>query len=208
MIINKIGYEHIESGLNCQDFGIEYDNKKLVMDGCSGSIHSEVGAKLFAHLMKKNKMSPQTTFSTLTKIFTEDNEINDHLLFTILSLVELEDSFSVDICGDGYIIKQRYDDTLEYEKIGEGNMPPYYAYNFINKDKLSKYKEGTFFETRTYSKEDYKAIGIATDGLQYILDSYYKDEFEQYLILRKLNRIKLLINREHRHFKDDITIAI
>ena len=52
MFINKIGMEHLEMGMNCQDYGIIGDTWAVVCDGCSDGKHSEVGAKLFCQLYK------------------------------------------------------------------------------------------------------------------------------------------------------------
>ena len=215
MFINKIGYEHIEKGLNCQDFGFEYGNIKCVMDGCSASKHSEVGVKLFSHLFSKG-LNIYECFNKLLEIFPDYHDIENHLLFTVLCVSENDDEYVVDICGDGYIIKQKYDNSIEYEKIGEGNTPPYFAYNFVPQSRLPKYKDGVVFERHIFTKSEYKAIGVASDGLEYILNSPFKEEFEQLLIRRKEFPIRRLINREQKYiedgivkyFSDDISIVI
>jgi hypothetical protein len=211
MFINKIGYEHILYGINNQDFGIELDNTKIVCDGCSEGRHSEVGAKLFCYLYKNSTENINKTaniFDKLTSIFSLVEDIKDYLLFTILFIYEHKDYFQTSTCGDGIIIKQDYNDILEYDIIDYQGLPPYFAYNFIDKKYLKKYSEGTIFKVQYFQKSDYKAIGIASDGLQYILNSYFKDEFEELLVKRKEVAIKRLINREHKYFKDDITIII
>jgi len=208
MLIYKIGYEHIEKGLNCQDFGFEDLLFKGVMDGCSEGQHSEVGAKLFGHLFSK-KCKPSTEcFDILYSIFPNYNDIKNYMLFTVLCISEDDNNYAVDICGDGYIIKQRYDDSIEYEKIGEGNAPEYFAYNYVYPDHLSKYKDGVEFKRHLFPKSEYKAVGVSSDGLEYIINSPFKDEFEKYLIERKEFAIRRLINREHKYFKDDISIVI
>ena len=47
MLVNKIGYDHLSIGMNCQDYGFELPDYKVkvVADGCSEGLHSEVGAK-------------------------------------------------------------------------------------------------------------------------------------------------------------------
>lgn len=209
MLINKMGFNHVESGMNCQDYGAEVDNLKIVVDGCSSGKNSEVGAKLFCHLFSKSKDLNQT-FQTLTSIFSTTKEIESHLMFTILLLEEDNDYFYVDACGDGLIIKEKHDGTFEYDDLDHNynDFPPYYAYNFVDQDRLVKYKEGVNFKDFKFSKSDYKSIGIASDGLKFILKSIFKDEFEKLLRDRKEFGIKRLINREHNVFKDDITIAI
>ncbi len=205
MFINKIGYYHIEYGINCQDFGIELNNKKIVLDGCSQGLHSEVGVKLFAHLYKNYTV--QEAFCVLTELFSTPTDILNYLCFTILSVYENEDNFITSVCGDGYIIKQKLDNTIEFEKFDYEGSPPYYIYNYINSQYLKKYQDGVDFLIKSYSKKEYKNIGIATDGIEYILNSPFKEEFEKYLIEQKAVAIKRLINRENKYFKDDITIA-
>ena len=207
MFINKIGYLHLEKGLNCQDFGFESDKHKCIMDGCSEGKHSEVGAKLFAHMFSKG-LDPIECFEKLSEIFPNYEDIRNHMLFTVLLVSQNDDDYMVDICGDGYIIKQKYDDSIEYEKLGEGNTPEYYAYNFVSSDRLNKYKDGVEFKHHLLPKSEYKAVGVASDGLEYILNSPFKDEFEKHLIGRKEFAIRRLINRENKYFKDDISIVI
>lgn len=207
MFINKIGYEHSEYGTNCQDFGIETDRIKYIVDGCSEGKHSEVGSKLFCHLLSK-EFSVKHSFDMMTIIFNEYESIKNHLLFTILNLEETEAEFIVNSCGDGVIIKQLHDDTFEYIEIDQQGAPKYYAYNYIPAKYLSKYSEGVDFEPYFFNKDNFKHVGIASDGLSYILNSPYKGEFETLLLKRNTNGIKRLINREHKLFKDDITILI
>jgi hypothetical protein len=129
------------------------------------------------------------------------------LCFTTLIVVEKDDWFEVLYCGDGYIIKEKLDGTIEFEKIDDGDYPKYYVYNYIDKSRLSAYKDGVTFSSKIFYKDEYKNIGVATDGLRYIFGKDYEEDFVELLKQRKANRIKLLINKEHIHFKDDITIA-
>jgi len=209
MFICKIGYEHVEKGMNCQDFGLENGSFKCVMDGCSEGKHSEVGVKLFAHLFSNTAIDIPEFFDMMTsRMFSNYEDIRDHLLFTILYVSEDDNNYLVSTCGDGYIIKQKHDNSIEYEKLGEGNTPEYYAYNYVDKDRLSKYKDGVEFKHLVIPKTEYKTVGVASDGLEYILNSPFKDEFEKHLIGRKEFAIRRLINREHKYFKDDISIVI
>jgi len=208
MLIYKIGYEHIEKGLNCQDFGVETDTFKCIMDGCSEGKHSEVGVKLFAHLFSNTTMDITECFYKMHTLFPNYEDIRDHMLFTVLGVFESDDYYTVKFCGDGYIIKQKHDDSIEYEKLGDGNTPEYYAYNFVSSDRLNKYKDGVEFKHHLLPKSEYKAVGVASDGLEYILNSPFKEEFERLLLGRKEFAIRRLINREHKYFKDDISIVI
>ena len=75
------------------------------------------------------------------------------------------------------------------------------------KENLAYYKNGVKFTELHYSKEDYKNLGAATDGLRYIFGKEFEKEFIGLLLSKKINALKRLINREHKHFKDDITIV-
>jgi hypothetical protein len=219
MLINKIGYSHLQEGINCQDFGIETPNVKVIADGCSQCKHSEVGAKTFCHKVANEGLGLVEALIEMNELFNSKDAILGHMLFTSLALYENENDFTVAICGDGYIIKERYDGTIEYDKFDFDNAPPYYFYNFIDPKYLSKYKDGVDFQILKYSKTEYKSIGISTDGIQFILDGVYKEEFETYLRNRQAVKIKLLINKVNmdclkgklapiHSFKDDITIII
>jgi serine/threonine protein phosphatase PrpC len=82
------------------------------------------------------------------------------------------------------------------------------VYNYTDKKYLSHYTEGVEISQKIFNKSDYKNIGLATDGLRYIFDKEYEQEFIRLLEQNKESAIKRLINREHKHFKDDITIVI
>ncbi len=218
MILVKMGKYHKEFGINCQDFAADYENIKIVVDGCSDSAHSEVGAKLFCNLLPKCDYSIKKTFERLCQIFETDKEIKDYLLFTILILRENEDNFYVSICGDGYVILRDFEDNLELKKYEYGSEPPYYAYNkFSDKSCLTKYYNGVQINEYIFSKTQYKSVGISSDGLDYIVNSNYKNEFIELLKRGKPIPIKRFINKyentiindkNQRGFQDDISIAI
>lgn len=213
MLINKTGADHFDFGINNQDFGIENNIVKCVVDGCSEGKNSEVGAKLFCHLLNHQEVINTDTidmiFEKMLNIIGMDaRDIRDYLCFTILYVIETENEFIVYTCGDGYIVKHTKEDVIEYEKIDNGKYPIYYVYNFVPKEYLSMYKEGVTFEEHRFSKEEYSAIGVASDGLRYIFGTTIEKEFTDLLLKRKINFIKRLINKENRKFKDDITLVI
>lgn len=213
MLINKTGADHFDFGINNQDFGIENNFVKCVVDGCSEGKNSEVGAKLFCHLLNQQEVINTDTINMifekmLNVIGMDARDMRDYLCFTILYVTETENEFIAYTCGDGYIVKQRKEDVIEYEKIDNGKYPIYYVYNFVPKEYLSMYKEGVTFEEHRFSKEEYSAIGVASDGLRYIFGTTIEQEFTDLLLKRKVNFIKRLINKENRKFKDDITLVI
>ena len=223
MVINKIGQQHIDYGVNCQDYGIVNNSFKLVCDGCSEGKHSEVGAKTFCHLFEQSilnvpdEATHQEYVSELTrKIFNEyllpaygqtAESIKNHLCFTIMVVHEKTDSFVVSYCGDGYIIKQKQSGDILFEEITDGEYPKYFVYNYVDKEHLSNYVDGVDFTTVAFSKEEYSNIGIASDGLRFIdKNPENRGEFIELLKNNKSVALKRLINKHQPIFKDDITI--
>ncbi|MCX7747920.1 MAG: hypothetical protein N2645_13685 [Clostridia bacterium] len=233
MLINKIGFEHLLNGVNCQDYAFDKEGRKCVVDGCSEGLHSEVGAKLFIHLFRQG-LEVDAVFERLLNLFPTHEQIKNYLLFTILYIEETEDEFVVFECGDGYIIKLRHNDAVEFQEIDYEGVSPYFAYNYMDKGKLLLYKEGVRFNRYRFSKKEYKAVGVGTDGIGYILKSQYVKDFEKCIRLRKAVLLKRLININHNYqyavrilprnllqqyipqgyvpsannFKDDITLVI
>jgi len=222
LFVNKTGLDHQQEWKNCQDFGFINEKIKCVVDGCSEGLHSEIGAKLFCYLFEQT-YSVDESFQQLTALFPTFEAMKNHLLFTILYVEETEETFEVYTAGDGIIIKEQHDGNIEYDILDQNNSPSYYAYNFIEKNYLKMYQEGVVLQQISYSKEEYLNIGVATDGLSYLLNSLHKDEFERLLRDKKYNRIKLLINKINKEaltsvlsnqsyvkptfLKDDLTIA-
>ena len=209
MFVNKIGAEHLTMGKNCQDYGLEKEGIKLVCDGCSEGKHSEVGAKIFSYLYSQG-LSINEIFRKMVDIFSDNSEtIKNFLCFTIMSVNETEDFFEVSYCGDGFIIMENYEGNMLFEELSDGEYPKYFAYNYCDPNSLSFYKDGVEMVTRYFSKSIYKNVGVASDGLRYIMkaDEELKTEFITLLKEGKEGKMKRFINRNQKIFKDDITIA-
>ena len=116
-------------------------------------------------------------------IFHDDyNTLMKYMLFTMLLVTKdmpgyVPGHWIVITCGDGYIIKQRLDDKFEYDRLPQKEYPNYYAYNFCP-------QLGLRIESKinAYSTKEYKNIGVATDGLRFILGTDLQERFEQCLI--------------------------
>ena len=210
MFINKIGTQHLDIGKNCQDYGLEKEGLKLVCDGCSGGEHTEVGAKSYCHLAELG-FSIHEIFKKLVDMYGQSSSsIKNFLCFTILSATENDDYFRVSYCGDGYIILEDIDGNITFEELNDGEYPKYFAYNYCNSESLKYYKYGVEISEKEYSKKEYKNIGIASDGLRFIVKSDNEDlkkEFIELLKTGKAIKIKRFINRNQKIFKDDITIV-
>ena len=209
MFINKIGFEHLENGMNCQDYGFEREHFSIVCDGCSEGRHSEVGAKLCCHLFKDSTMNVTTAFRKMIELLNDRHALKDYLCFTMLMLHKMRNCYVVGNCGDGYIILQDNEGNITFEKLSDGEYPKYYIYNYIDKEHLKHYKDGVSFSDKSYPTSEYEKVGIASDGLRYILqaDEELKQEFIDCLKSGKELKVKLFINRHHRIFKDDVTIV-
>lgn len=223
MLITKIGYAHVQNMSNCQDAGVEteYGDDKFKLfclaDGCSEGKHSEVGAKLFCKLFPKYK-NIDTAFRSIRQLFydmsyTDPQEyvqtIIDYMMFTIMTVCESAESYQVVVAGDGYIITQTHEDKLNFIPVDQGMYAAYYGYNYLRGFvDLKQYNTGVELYSTTFNKQDVKAVGIASDGLRYILGSDFQEEFERLLIARKEFAIRRLINKHHSVVKDDITIII
>lgn len=218
MVINKIGQQHIDYGTNCQDYGVEADGVKVVCDGCSEGKHSEVGAKTFCHLfVNDSRIVHDWSVYTMAAAFGEmlgiygqsATSIRDFLCFTILMVTESESDFTVTYCGDGFIVKERLDGSIEFEELSDGEYPKYFAYNFVDKDSLKHYKDGVVFTERTFSKMEYKNIGVASDGIRFAMsDPDILREFMEALQSGKESKVKRFINKNQRVFQDDTTIVL
>ena len=208
MFINKVGHYHLQNGLNCQDYGFINKNKKCVLDGCSEGIHSEVGVKLFAHLYSSGFPVNRAFNMIIDSMGFSHTDIKNYMCFTILSVTEDDIQFNIQHCGDGFIIKQHHDNGIEFEKLDDGEFPKYYAYNFVDTERLTHYKDGVSISEVQLPKSKYKNVGVASDGLRYIFGSDFEDEFIEYLANRKESSLKRLINKEIKTFKDDITLVL
>lgn len=211
MFINKIGMEHLETGMNCQDYGFVGERSSYVCDGCSEGKHSEVGVKLFCHLLQRTTLfDVDGIFEKMCKLIGDKAEWKrDFLSFTILRLAETPYSWIVNNCGDGYIILQDHSGNITFEELSDGAYPKYYIYNYIEPEYLKHYRDGVSFSQKTYPKEKYAKVGIASDGLRYILQASeeMKQEFISCLKSGKELKVKLFINRNRKIFKDDVTIV-
>ena len=230
VLLNKMGSLHGFEGIANQDYFLAVDNIKMVLDGCSQDengnwLKSEVGVKLFSQLFERLpkdirddpnslKTCINLVFDKLILLATDKDFISQNFCFTILIVYELEDKFVVKYCGDGYIIAKRknieeYEEEIEYicldSECSDG-CPKYYVYNYIP-SKI--YSEGVTFETMEFLKEEYENVGVATDGLRYLLDLGFgvRSKLNDNLINDKAGRIRVQIARNYDSIKDDITIC-
>lgn len=197
MNILKIGKNHIETGMNCQDaIGRYGEELKIVCDGCSEGKHSEVGAKLFTKLFvekygyfrerEKNAVIfgnltddsykigalIQSTMDDIVNFVGDDKDsILDYLSFTTIIALGNRRVISV---GDGYVIEiDRARSNVRFMKLDCGDYPEYLSYNYLNPVFLKKYKNGVELSRRIFNPTieniDHE-LGVASDGIRFVAD--------------------------------------
>lgn len=221
MQICKQGNGHYINGINNQDFYYAEKNLKVIMDGCSEGKFSEVGTRLFYQFFSQldNRFSVEEfeenvrlVFSKIVKFFSktsskdEEQFIVDNMLFTIVACFELEDKFIVKYIGDGYVITINTENMLSYIRLSYGKMPPYFAYNLLNTGSYSKRLE---FKTLEFSKEDFKNVGIASDGIAPLVKGRITEDFEKAILGCETKYTpEGIIKSNYSSFFDDVTILI
>jgi len=218
IMINKQGYDHDFYEKNNQDFLVFDENIKIVIDGCGSLEFSEVGVRLFAQFIRDYievitvdnfKSIINQVFERLIDINFNDEFLYNNFSFTILACIENEEEFVVFSCGDGYIITKNQD-KIEFIELDDGEYPKYYIYNYIvEKEEMIKYNEGVDFTINRFSKEEFENVGVATDGLRFYedLNILEKNKMIDYLEKGRNAQIGMIINRNKKTFKDDITIC-
>lgn len=219
--ICRQGNGHYLDGLNNQDFCYAEKNLKLLMDGCSEGKFSEVGTRLFYQFFneldnkfdeEKFEKNVESVFSKMIKMFSKITKedvtplIVNNMLFTIIACFELEDKFVVKYIGDGYIITVNSDDMVSYIRLSYGKRPPYYAYNIL---KTSTYDQELKFKTFEFSKENFKNVGIASDGIAPIVEKKLTEDFDKIILGSQTKYTPEGIIKSNRvSFFDDVTILI
>ena len=219
MQICRQGNGHYCSGLNNQDFFLADKNLLLITDGCSSGQFSEVGTRLFAqifsqldnkHDCNKFEENVETVFTRICSLSENSSSekltqfIVDNMLFTIIACFELEDRFVVKFIGDGYIITLNSQNLVSYIRLSYGKRPPYYAYNKVP---AGMYSKPLSFKTFEFSKQDFKKVGIASDGFAPIAEKRIADDFRPYFLGKKSEYSPEGIIRSNNNlFSDDVTI--
>jgi len=232
---HKPGSDHVASGLNCHDlesvFTDGFLTTKVITDGCGSTSSPEVGCALFHYLLMKDsgrgwvttedermtqwvRYAINKVFSTMLEMSKcDDDFIFNFGLFTILLVIETEKSWMVFTSGDGYIIALSNYNEIEFTELDSGiAYPKYWGYNWIrDKTRLLDYRDGVELQVRKFSKSDYCNVGVASDGIRFILNlpehDIERQKFIQFLKDDKCGKIKMLINRNQALCKDDISIV-
>lgn len=236
MIISKQGSGHFANGLNNQDFYHETSRMCLIVDGCSGAQHAEVGSKLFVQLLTrmedydnpdKFEGNVENVFKSMDEMFSKhylkdgklDNDlyINEfvakNMLFTIIALFKTDKGFMVKMFGDGYIFTVNNRGLISYLKYSYGKCPPYYAYKFFNFPDGISLRDKTF-RTWHFDNLKFKSVGIGSDGIAPIVASYdlksnlhFARKMDGHIKSKNFDAIMHEIQANSAAFSDDTTIG-
>lgn len=237
-----MGTYHAEYGINNQDIGFTVitgqecpSRVSVVLDGCSGASHPEIGAGVFAKLFSRNVYFMRSAgfngvIETAIGTFKETmkrlsiasiDDLQDYMLFTIVILVEYGTCWYVATCGDGCTVIEHLDGSIEIVPVNHSSKPPYLAYRYL--PSFTPYEPftddventGIDFITTRYGKNEFTSIGIASDGLLAVNDCQDKDRADFTRMLADGNEagMKRFINKLNYKnkdgggfFKDDVTI--
>lgn len=226
-----MGSYHIERGINNQDYGCEIKNVICICDGCSEGLHSEVGAKLFikkfrsfitnneteTHLI--NEMDIHMVFDDVFRILVEKNtcanDIRNYMCFTIMLCQKIDHVWHISVYGDGFILIQTHENDLQFININHSPTPHYYIYTYLKiVESIKEISHVPSVVKRRFHEKNVHNVFIASDGVSYIIDSPYEDEFQRLLMALKPGHLKRFINKlnlkyhsQNGFFKDDITIG-
>ena len=203
-----VGAAHLRAGRNGQDgFAILRGDEctiAVVTDGCGSSPHSEVGAKLGAHIVARALL--EGTASRITDSLREiarsfdddiDRAIRDYFLFTIVAAVITPDQTTILSAGDGLFSINGDTTTLGPF---DGNAPPYLAYGDVPLEVHA-----------SVPTADVDTLLLATDGASRITDglqTFWTDErvFHNPDALRR--KLFVLTRPGRATLDDDTTIVV
>lgn len=207
-----------------QDYAISTDNLAVVLDGCGSGEHSEIGARRMGEtLRKKSKRINEGNFENIAytsfyEIVMEDDSeerIIAELQFTLIACLETPKDFIVYSAGDGFIITVDKSNVVNYIQldndvnVANGEAPKYLAYNYI--PNRQRYSKKVTFCKKYFSKEQYKFVYVASDGLRFVLGDKFpskdKELFKTALVDRNPSEIKTILSRNRTLILDDISIA-
>jgi len=145
------------------------------------------------------------TFGNTESFMYNDTFIYNHLLFTILVCVEKDDKFIVYSAGDGFILAQNKENTLELIELDAGvEYPAYYVYNFIkNKGSMFAHDDGVKIKRQEFLKDEYTNVGVASDGIRFISELFAndRDEFKSYIVDQREGKAEMFIKKNQNGFK-------
>lgn len=179
----------------CEDYAIAWPDGGVVSDGCSGSSHTDVGARLLCWDAKR-----QLASSVLLDLPSEPLAACKQLgipiislLATTMSVTDDDSKFIVQVSGDGVVAARRRDGSVYIIQIDYASNAPFYAAyklmgDMIHIDSCDTERRLTIFDTQvgddpvhhevqpqakedpylvlTFEKDDYDLVAVFSDGVE------------------------------------------
>lgn len=180
-----------------QDYILQNKKEIIIADGCSSEKNTDVGARILCHLATKWSFE---TWSCEEFIFHAQDICDtlglpkECLCSTLLILSQDISKYYINIYGDGIIFIKYTDGSIYLDKISFQDECPYYLYYLLDeeiiyrKDRITETfwinnknitgveiniendKEEFLTHAITIDKKDVSFIGIATDGINSIVN--------------------------------------
>lgn len=137
-----------------EDYAIHGDNYFIICDGCSSAKHSDVTARLQAHITKnfidafsykEHNLEDNTFMIKFIGMQLEGVFKNLHLkgmpLATLMIGFIIDDIVRVIVVGDGNVVYKNKDNTQEIINISYSSNAPFYPYYYTDEKHLFGYRE-------------------------------------------------------------------
>lgn len=130
----------------CQDYSSYGPNFIVVSDGCSGSQDTDFGSRIIAKTFSDYSFNNEIyDFDKLIKECEKKVKLLNlapmSLDATLLAAYVKDGICTVDMYGDGVLVKQLLDNTFEVTIINYPSDAPLYPSYYLNKDRLTGYVE-------------------------------------------------------------------
>lgn len=240
MVISKQGKITKLYDENSKTYGIESKHLKIVCEGSPDSLHADMGIQLYLLFMKESvekmlsdalahqpkhdsvyvqmdmilagefRVVIENVFNNTCLLELNSKQLKDYFSFDIIGVFHEQDVYNVALCGDGYIIKESTDGNIEFVRVSTTDSMPY-IYNYLEEYNKNPQNEVVYeFNTRNFYSRDVNMIGVATRGVQPIVDSSDEDLKEKFYSLisrRDEHGLRMLFDDLSDELINDFTIV-
>ncbi|MEM6296890.1 MAG: protein phosphatase 2C domain-containing protein [Myxococcota bacterium] len=169
-----------------QDYAIARGSVAVVCDGCSGSAHTDVGARLLAHacLADPDRVEqPDRWLRAASRAATVVGLPDTALDATCLLATASAETITVHVMGDGVLAARRVDGSLAVIHLVAAHEAPAYPSYRLDPDRACAHRALAGIEPNsrapedapvpqrvsgwlrwTFPRRDFKAVLVATDG--------------------------------------------
>lgn len=219
-------YSKGESHKNCQDYiihGVDPFPYIILADGCSSSPHTDIGARIICHKIKKsykhglivNIKAIMDTCDDVRKCLNLPQECLD---CTIITCTLKKDIVEVNAYGDGSFFIKYINGSCRYYNISFPNNAPFYPNYYLNEQRIKNHKsnelilntitdisiEKDILEARAFYDFDkldkIESIMVSSDGLSSFGLNF--DEAYQYFSNFKTTKGEFIKRRAKRALKE------